>query len=131
MKKGTIFLLSIIGTFFLGLSTYISIFGLCSYNYVCSRPHDDSLMAIFLIFLPTLIFSLISFKMKDETFKSWSIFVYAWVPITILLVLLSPEYGNSLLPVEKGTVSFFMSILFVIVSVFIITYKHFSLKKSN
>ena len=95
----------------------------------------DSYLWIILIlkYLFPIIFllSLITYKMKDIVFQTWFKFARVWVPLTIILVILSPEYGNALLPVEKGTVSFFMSALFLIISLIIIVYKSFQNSKSR
>ena len=129
MGKRNILSISFLGLLVFIFSVYISVNGLCEYKYICSRLHDDSFMAIFLVFLPFFLFSLITYKMKDNIFQTWFKFARIWVPLTILLVILSPEYGNSLLPVEKGTVSFFMSALFLIISLIIIAYKSFQNSK--
>ena len=114
---------------FLGIIAFlVSVFSidikLCpSYSYSsCSQFFSFFGETIF-IFIPLFLLSLITYKMRDNIFQTWFKFARIWVPLTIILVLLSPEYGNALLPVEKGTVSFFMSALFLIISLIIIIYK--------
>jgi len=49
----------------------------------------------------------------------------------MFLVLVSPEYGNELLPIVKGTVAFFTSLLFVLLSLLIIAWKYFATRHSK
>ena len=39
-------------------------------------------------------------------------------------ILISPEYGNAFLPIEKITVAGFFSLLYVIISLIIIIWKY-------
>lgn len=84
---------------------------------------------MFYIFSSLFLVSIITYKMREEVFKLWLKFTYVWVPLTILLVLISPEYGNSFFPIVKGSVSFFMSCLFLLISLIIIISKSLSLRK--
>ncbi|MFZ2769563.1 MAG: hypothetical protein WA048_03105 [Minisyncoccia bacterium] len=61
--------------------------------------------------------------MRDVVFQAWLKFTYVWVPLTIIFTLIAPEYDPSLLPITKGVVSFYMSVLFLIISIVIITIK--------
>ena len=129
MKKSNVLIIGTTGSLILFYVAYISINGLCIYKYLCSRLHDDSMMAVFLPFIPLFLLSLVTYKMRDETFHVWLKFTYVWVPLTIILTFLSPEYGNSLLPIEKSSVSFTMSLLFLFISLIIIISKSLSLRK--
>ena len=115
----------VIDPYIIGLCTNDSkycIFGLFSHSI--GKP-------LFIISLPLFLLSLITYKMRDEVFAVWFRFSRVWFPLTLFLVIISPEYGNSLLPVEKDSVSFFMSLLFLLISLTIIIKKYFSLKSNH
>jgi cell division protein FtsW (lipid II flippase) len=83
------------------------------------------------IFPVIFLFSLITYKMRNEIFRAWTKFTYVWLPLTLILVFIAPEYQNSWLPIyEKSFVSFVLSSLYVLISTILIVAKHFSLKKS-
>ena len=130
MTKKSVLRLSIIGSLIFLTLVFISLGGYCTeYKYLCDRAHDDTLATYFFVFLLIFFISLITYKMRDEIFLSWLKFTYVWVPLTIVLTFLAPEYGNSLLPIEKGSVSFVMSFLFLLISLIIIISKSISLRK--
>ncbi len=65
--------------------------------------------------------------MRDEVYRAWLRFSYVWIPLSMLLIFLAPEYtSNRMFPVVKGTVAFFSSLLFVIISPILIAWKWFS-----
>ncbi len=71
--------------------------------------------------IPLFFLSLITYKMREEVYRAWLRFAYAWVPLSLLLIYLAPEYTSDwMYPVVKGTVAFAPSILFVILSLFIV-----------
>jgi hypothetical protein len=72
--------------------------------------------------------------MKDEVFKTWSKFTYYFIPITILLVLFTPnDAGSNFFPtlISKGIVAFLVSWLFVIISLIIVITKLIITHKKN
>ena len=78
-------------------------------------------MINFLPIIPLFFFSLITYKMRDEVFRAWLRFAYAWIPLSLLLIFLAPEYTYDwMYPVVKGTVAFFSSLLFACISLIII-----------
>jgi len=79
--------------------------------------------------IPLFIFSLITYKMRDEVFQFWWKFARIWIPLSMFAIIISPSTGNWMIPIEKGNVALFSMILFTISSVFIIVCKHFQLKK--
>jgi hypothetical protein len=101
------------------------------FTYGCTDFLYD-IIIIFEIFLPLFLLSLITYKMRDEIFRTWMKFTYVWVPLTLILVFIAPEYQNSWLPIyEKGFVSFVMSFLFLLISLILIIVRHISLKKTT
>ena len=79
----------------------------------------------FLPIIPLFILALITYKMRDEVYRAWLRFAYVWIPLSMLLIFLAPEYSTDwMFPVVKGTVAFFSSILFVIISLILIVWKY-------
>ena len=89
----------------------------------CMRRWDIVLITLVPI-LPLFIFSLITYKMREEIFRVWSMFAVIWIPLSMFLILIAPEYGNDFVPIEKGTIAFFSSVLFCIISTGLIIWKH-------
>ena len=131
MTKKNIIIISIAGVVFFCLFIFSTQIGICKVNDLLCFQRFDTFAEHILIFIPLFLLSLITYKMKDIIFQAWFKFARVWVPLSIILIILSPEYGNSLLPVEKGSVSFFMSALFLIISLIIIAYKSFKNSKLN
>ena len=122
MKK-KLLVLSILGVLLFGVFLTISFKGLCSFSYICDRAHDDSMVYVFFLFIPLFIFSLITYKMREGIFESWWKFARIWIPLSMLAVIISPSYGNWMIPIEKGTVAFALSVLFVIISLVLIIWQ--------
>src|SRR3989344_8555185 len=71
--------------------------------------------------IPLFLLSLITYKMREEVYRAWLRFAYVWIPLSLLLIFLAPEYTYDwMFPVVKGTVAFFTSLLFVVLSLIII-----------
>ena len=131
MTKKSVFQVSLIG-FLLSIIINPYIVGFCSnsdkYCVFGSLAHSVG-KPMFIIFLPLFLFSIVTYKMSDKIFQSWLKFTYIWIPLTIVLTLLAPEYGGNLLPIEKDSVSFAMSTLFLLISLILVIYKHLSSKR--
>ncbi len=89
------------------------------------------ILILFTFFLPLCLFSFVTYKMRDEIFAAFRPFALWWIPLTISLILLAPVSDSGLIPIDKGRVSFGMNILFLRISLIIIAYKFFTLKKSK
>jgi len=119
MKK-IIFTSSLFGSVLFLLFLFATQIGLCRFINVSCTYFFDPLAEIVFIFFPLFLFSVITYRMKEVVINRWLKFVYIWVPLTVILVFLAPEYDSSLLPLEKGTVALTMSGLFVFISLLII-----------
>jgi hypothetical protein len=132
MTKKTILYLSLFGS-----GVYFLIFYLVR-KYGCDEGafffcRDAFFWSIYIlqIFPIILLFSLITYKMQDQVSWLWIRLTYIWVPLSIFIILIMPEYSNSFLPIfERSFASSLMLTLFFFISIILITYKHFSLKKS-
>ena len=101
---------------------------------LCRIRKDDLFGLVLFLFsplAPAFLFSLITYKMREEVFHSWLRFAYVWVPVSIFLVLVTPNgqsggYMPSL--IDKQVIVVFTSFLFVAISLILITYKSIRLK---
>ncbi|MBI5645126.1 hypothetical protein HY970_03440 [Candidatus Kaiserbacteria bacterium] len=87
----------------------------------------------FLVLIPFIALFLVSIFVhwiRQDMYESWFRFARWWVPLSMIAIFLAPEYDKDFLfPIEKGTVSLFLSVVFLIVSTLIILVKYFSNKK--
>lgn len=128
-KKNILFFSGVISVILI-VFNMIGTFNLCGgHEYgICMDIIYDGMMVLFPT-IPLLIFSLITYKMRDEVWQSWWKFSRIWIPFSMFAILISPSTGNWMIPIEKGSVALFSMILFAIISVSMIAYKHFQLKK--
>jgi hypothetical protein len=131
MSKKILLCVSVIFSVLFIISLYSIEIKICQpYDYSICSEYSNIFGEEILIFIPILILSLITYKMRDEIFGLWSKFTYIWLPLTLILVSIAPEYMNSWLPIyEKGFVSFIMSAIYLLASCVIIVVKYISLKK--
>lgn len=124
MKKKKLLCLSTVGAVLFGVFLTISLMGVCFLDYICDRTHDDSMAAIFFPLFPLFIFSLITYKMREEVLEIWWKFARIWIPVSMLAILIAPSYThNWILPIVKGTVAFASVVLFVIISLALIIWQ--------
>jgi hypothetical protein len=131
-KKITLWISGIISVVLLAVN-YFGTFIVCNFGRSCAELLANNMQALF-IFIPLFLILLIIYKLRIEIYNVVMKFVFVWVPLTIILVFISPEYprGNSLIPLNgKSFVSQSMSLLFVVISLIIIFSKYFSTKNSN
>lgn len=79
-------------------------------------PLLSYLLPVHIIF----VFSLITYKMSDEAFLAWRNFSYWWIPLSILLVLVTPEGNSVIMSWGKEIPAIGMSALYAIISTIII-----------
>lgn len=129
MKKNVFISTGIVSVLLTTLN-FIGTYKLCgSKGYGTCMEVVYDIMVILLPIIPLFIFSLITYKMREEVFESWWKFARIWIPLSMLAVLVSPSYGNWMIPIEKGTVAFASSILFVIISLVLIIWQSIKEKK--
>jgi hypothetical protein len=128
--------------FFLGLGSLsiLVIFAslmsmdMCYQNRSCHEFFVSLITRTFILilfpFISIFSLSLITYKMRDEIFAAWISFAVWWVPISILAILLTPtDDGGSFSIPLKGPLAFFCAAALFVISLILITYKHFTLKK--
>lgn len=102
----------------------VGTFKLCGgIEYGECMDYLHSFLGFFIPILPVFALSIIAYFLREEVFRAWMKFVYWWIPLTMFMILISPEYGQELMPVEKGTVAVFFSGIFIIVSLIIMIIK--------
>ena len=96
-------------------------------TYALCRNEEDCIKILHFAFLnlvpifPLFIFSLITYWMPETIYRAWFKFALVWIPLSMLLIFISPEYSSDwMYRIEKGSVAFGMSALFVIISTLII-----------
>ena len=78
-------------------------------------------------FPPLFLFSLITYKMREEVYQAWFRFARWWIPLSVILILITPsESGTWAVPslLDKGMTAFLFSALFALISPLIIIYTH-------
>lgn len=122
------------GVFTIGLYilNYIGTYWTCDHLLFAGHAGNcpsilyDGAMTFFPI-VSLFLLSLITYKMREEVYHAWLRFSYVWIPLSMLTIFLAPEYSADwMFPIVKGTVAFFSSLLFVIISLIIIIWKYFA-----
>jgi hypothetical protein len=98
----------------------------CSNDISCHRQLGN-VIYIFSSFLPLLFLSLVTYKLREETFRAWLHFAYGFVPLSIFLTFLARNSrgGSMGIPniLDQETVAFLLAALFLIISLIIIIYQ--------
>ena len=83
-------------------------------------------------FWPITVFSLITYPLREEVFQAWMHFAKWWIPLSIFFVLIMPDgQGGGYMPslIDKQTIAFLMSSIFILVSTIKIISKSIELRK--
>lgn len=112
------------------LLSYFSInLGIC-FDYPNSCNNNSKLISAYtILFIPVLFFSLVAFMVNQETFSKWRNFSFYSILVFIILLSFIPlrTHGLDYLPITKSLVSLILTIIYSVVSLFLIIYQ--SLKK--
>ena len=93
-------------------------------NYVAGV----NLLPVITLFL----LSLVTYKMRDEVYQVWLRFSYAWIPLSMILIFFAPQYSTDwMYPIVKSTVAFLTSLLFVVISIALITWKSIAIRRTS
>lgn len=132
LSKKTTLTLTILGVGILLITMFSREIGICPPDYSSCSNILDQVAEIFFPVVPLLIFAGLTFFLNEQIYKSWFLFARFWTPLSMVAVLLAPEYGGHFMnPIEKGSVALFMSAIFIVVSIIIIGIKYFSLKRTR
>jgi hypothetical protein len=69
--------------------------------------------------------------MNKKVYASWSLFSYFYLPISFLWIFFSPEDYSGFLPYDKFTLALPLTVLFVLISLLLISYKSFQLYRKK
>lgn len=112
---------------------YFGTYAMCNQDSGCAHLLANSIL-VFYPFLPFAALSLLTYKMRNEIFRSWINFAKWWVPITMLLILIIPGdsggWGISFPPLD-GVFALYSSGFFLLISLILIAYKFFTLRKDG
>lgn len=91
---------------------------------LCVDTLFSSSMVLF-VFPFIFLFSLITYFLKESVFRAWVNFAKWWVPLQILLVLITPESsgGYFVSIVDKQFVALILSGIFAVISLLIVIWK--------
>lgn len=131
-KKNTL-IMSFLGTIFFSLLIILGTES-CYRSATCKIFRDTLSLEDFsvLVLSPTLLlFSLITYKMRDEIFETWMKFALWWTGATVILVLLAPANDPSLLPVTKSVIALASTAIFTIISSTLVLWERSILKGKN
>jgi hypothetical protein len=133
MKKKTIILIfSGFGMLLLAIWEIIGNFKLCGSVWGnCVEILAEVEIILFPI-APLFVFSLITYKMREEIFEIWWKFARIFIPLIMLAVYIAPSYpSNSYFPIEgEGSVLLYFCLNFIISSTLLIISKYKSLKNN-
>ncbi len=128
MKKKTL-CVSLIYPAFLALVLISDEFCRVSWCEVENNSPLGFLLVIFFPLLPAFLFSLITYKMREEVFLAWRHFSSWWIPLSIFLVLITPEGNSVIMSWGKEIPLLGMSAIYILVSTVIILRVWLKLRK--
>ena len=122
-KKNVLISSVSIGAIMLGVN-YVGTYILCSQNRDCAHMIASILVILFPVFSVAFL-SLVTYFLREEIFQSWIFFAKWFVPLSVILTILTPETtGSAFVPLwGRGAVTLMMSGLFLAISLIIILWK--------
>lgn len=139
-QRKLILIISVIGTLVGYVLSNPLVFGICQRKYLFNNIQGCLDSTISGIGEPLLIFSIllvvilsILLFLNKNIFKSWLRFAAWWIPLSIILIVITPETSNSWMPlyfIGKGTVTVLMAGIFSIISLILIAWKTFAARKT-
>jgi cytochrome bd-type quinol oxidase subunit 2 len=113
------------------LLNVVGVFKICADNYDCAEAIAQIVLVLYSLPVVFLL-SLVTYKMRDEIFAAWISFAVCWIPLSMLAILLTPaDDGGSFSIPLKGPLALFCAVALLVISLVIIIYKHFTLKKGG
>jgi len=139
MTKKKVFWISLIGTAIAYVLTNPVTFGLCqkTYYFGDSIRCSDTLLPMIgqvlgLFALGLLLFSIVTYFLREEVFRAWLKFAYVWIPVSMVLIYLAggSSGGGFGIPnvLDQEFVSLILASLFVLLSLVIIIVKSILLR---
>lgn len=136
LTKKNVFFVGLMGTTVLVLLTLLSSSDFCYSSESCvslfEGLHLWNLANYIFFTFPLILLSLITYRMHGDVFDCWINFAKWWIPLSLILSILAgfgEQPSNMPAMITPGTISFLMSSLFLLISLILIAYKYFTLKK--
>jgi hypothetical protein len=131
MTKKKVFLVSLSIVGILTILDMVGVSKICGAGNISCRDNLSNIFTLALPFLPVLFFSLITYKLREEVFRTWLHFAYWWVPLSIFFISVDMTGGSGGFGMGgNGELAAFIFVpLFVIISTMIILYQYTSKKK--
>jgi len=99
---------------------------ICSSGQCFDFIYDVLFPTAWIIFA-VLGFSILMRVMNEKIFRAWAHFMIWFVPVSILLIVVSPNTGGGFLyPSQREMLSILLPILFSVISFIIIAWKYFA-----
>ena len=137
LNKKKVLSVSIVGILSLILIVILQVYFDLSFGSECGAynpPIAGCLSAlltyVFVIFIPILIFSLITYRLKEDTFLSWQKFTVIYLFIYLFIIIIAPWQHDPFFPIEKEIMVMIFCSIYTLISLILITYKSFSLRKN-
>ncbi len=93
-------------------------------------PRYDDLGQFLVVFSIAIIFALlVQLLIYRNIYRSWERFTIVYVALSALLVLVTSNQNASLTPIDKEVVTWWTAAAFVVISLALIVYKQYRLKK--
>lgn len=127
LSRKNLLIISFLGVFLYVVSYYNKILSLPSiYRDFCCI--DDRKLNFFSIFIPLFVISAILFKYNKINFEKWRNFSLLYFIVYTLIYFIVPTQGDGLVWIQREAVSFFGTVIYLVISLGIIIYKYL---KSN
>lgn len=81
-----------------------------------------------IIFVPIVIFSFVTYRMKEEVYILWRKFTIIYLSFYLFIVLIAPWEHADYFSIAKDSMAFYLSIIYVVASCFALLYQ-FTKKK--
>jgi len=130
IEKKSVLFVSFAGVLLFFISAFSKEIGICPpYDYSYCSDVSNQLAELLIPFFVLLILVLGVYWAREGIYQSWFRFARWAIPLALLIIFITPEYGGGLFnPIQKGSVAFALTALFFIISVLIILIKYFRLK---
>ena len=125
--------ISLTGVAIFVVAMFSSELGICpSYSYSSCQDMSNQVGEILIPIVALFILSFVIYWTREEVYRTWFRFARWWVPVSMVLIFITPEYGGGLFnPIQKGSVAFITSALFVVISLVIIVWKFSSTRPAR
>ena len=107
-----------------------------AYSNDCEYEFDFSCMGVMLAlvfapFVPVAVFSLITYRMKEEIFLSWRKFTVIYLFIYSFTIVINPWLHADFSPFDKKSAFITLVPLYFLISLILIAYKSFAIRKKG